>query len=313
MRVLLFLLLLPSFCFGQNLVPNPSFEVYDTCPDWYSQVNNYVADWDTYNPTSDYYNVCATPTPAGVPSNNTGWQYPATGNAYCGFIPYVSTNLNVREAIGAKLNTQLTIGQTYYSCFKISLANSSGYAHDKVGLLFLTKPYCEIYNPPPSTCISPSVELAPINMAHVYSTTIITDTANWVTISGTFTADSAYEYIAAGGFFDDNNINIQPVSGNFFGSYYYIDDVCVSADSMDCLCNEETGMKDVGETNRLLIHPNPTQGIFTVTNATTEIEVYDMVGCKVLATTKEEIDLSSYAKGIYLVRVGEAVRKIVLH
>ena len=64
-----------------------------------------------------------------------------------------------------------------------------------------------------------------------------------------------------------------------------------------------------GEDLEVRVYPNPATGVFTVAGATGEIQVYDLVGCKGLWTTKAEIDLSSYAKGVYLVKVGETVRK----
>ena len=43
------------------------------------------------------------------------------------------------------------------------------------------------------------------NFAHVYSDSVIKDTTSWTLIKGEFTADSAYQYISIGNFFDDIN------------------------------------------------------------------------------------------------------------
>jgi len=65
--------------------------------------------------------------------------------------------------------------------------------------------------------------------------------------------------------------------------------------------------------DQVTIHPNPTTGIFTVQGTVTAIQVYDLFGRLVLRTNKEVIDMASHPAGIYMVRVGEAVRKLVLH
>lgn len=65
--------------------------------------------------------------------------------------------------------------------------------------------------------------------------------------------------------------------------------------------------------NQFKIYPNPTTGAFTVQGATGAIEVYDLFGRKVTETRQQEIDLSEQPKGMYVVRAGQAVRKVVLH
>jgi gliding motility-associated-like protein len=58
------------------------------------------------------------------------------------------------------------------------------------------------------------------------------------TVSGFFIADSAYQYIAIGNFFDDSNTDTSSVgsSSNVQIGYYFIDDVWVSEvkDSTEC-------------------------------------------------------------------------------
>ena len=60
-------------------------------------------------------------------------------------------------------------------------------------------------------------------------------------------------------------------------------------------------------------YPNPTTGVFTVVNTTVPIDVLDIYGRHVLTTTQPQIDLSAHARGIYFVRAGEAVHKVVVH
>ena len=73
-----------------------------------------------------------------------------------------------------------------------------------------------------------------------------------------------------------------------------------------------TGINQHGQKDIFTIHPNPSTGSFTVSGAG-EIQVYDLFGRLVLRTNNREIDMGSYPKGIYMVRVGEATRKISLY
>ncbi len=205
---------------AQNLVPNPSFEDTVACPDWISQVER-AAGWSQFRPTADYFNSCSNSVYT-VPYS-LGYQCASTGNAYCGIWCYNSTLSNLREYIGRQLSTPLIIGQKYYITIRFNLSNGANCAVNKQGVLFSTVEYN-------------NSNWAPItNFAHIYSTTIISDTLNWTNISGSFIADSAYQYIIIGSFFDDNNVDTFKInSSNNCISYYYIDDVCISADSLTC-------------------------------------------------------------------------------
>ena len=68
-----------------------------------------------------------------------------------------------------------------------------------------------------------------------------------------------------------------------------------------------------GGDDAITIYPNPTTGVFTVAGATGTIEVLDLFGRTVLHTNEPQIDMSHQPKGIYFVKAGEAVRKVVLH
>src|SRR5216683_763724 len=105
---------LPHICLAQiNLVPNYSFEVYDTCPNTYSQIY-YAIPWFSSLPcqcgSSDYYNACAGGPLVSVPSNGGGYQNARTGVGYAG-IEFGGGGScwcgNLREYIEVKLDSQL--------------------------------------------------------------------------------------------------------------------------------------------------------------------------------------------------------------
>ncbi len=68
-----------------NLVPNPSFEQYVTCPNGQAQIH-YSTGWLNFSYSPDYFNSCSSN--FSIPYNMGGYQYPATGNAYSGIYTY---------------------------------------------------------------------------------------------------------------------------------------------------------------------------------------------------------------------------------
>ncbi len=293
---------------GQNLVPNPSFEIYDTCPNYYGG-NNLSVEWYPFKPSPDYFNLCAASTIVGVPENIFGWQPAASGNAYIGMICYI---LPGSELIGCKLTVPLTVGTRYYVSFKVSLSDDSPCAIDHLGILFTTISYCDsvnIYN----QCYS--LEAPITNYAQVYSSQIISDTTNWTTITGSFIADSSYQYIIIGNLFSYSNTNYMLLNGNTtcdngYYVYYYFDDICVSPDSITC--------SQINETNNILIKediliiPNPVID-FIIINLSDQIKedvscnIYNEYGIllrKIIhLELHEKIDVSGLPDGVYIVQI----------
>ncbi len=294
-----------SFCEGQNLVPNGSFEETVACPDLLGQAFNALG-WNASWNTPDYFNACADSGIVSVPYNQIGFQYASFGNGYVGLaaiIP-VGGNINAREIIGRQLSNPLIPNTKYYVSFKLSLADSSIFACDKVGLSFSTVPF---YDDSISTTLIN-------NHSTVYSSAIIYETENWVTISGNFIADSAYDYVMLGNFFTDSNTDFDsslshPITFYSF-AYYYIDDVCVSSDSLECdLANSIDAIKTKGS---LSVYPNPANDFITVqfnTVTAASITLYNSLGQVVYArnTAKPfanyKIDVSGIPQGMYFLQM----------
>ena len=199
---------------SQNLVPNPSFEDMWACPAD-GRVYN-CQHWVNFGQSPDYNHACApVGNPFGVPENLFGYQLAATGNAYCDLWTYSTTAL-YREFLGVELILPLTIGHKYYASFKCSPGSpANGYCMqtDKLGIRFSTIAY-------------DSINSAPIdNFAHIYTDSIVTDTAGWTIVNGSFIADSAYSYLMLGNFFDNAHTDILLTCTDF--AVYYIDDVVV--------------------------------------------------------------------------------------
>jgi len=66
---------------GTNLVPNPSFENYSSCPPPSASLETYCDNWLEAQTTCDYFNSC------GTLYNGTGLTA-RTGDGYAGFSVY---------------------------------------------------------------------------------------------------------------------------------------------------------------------------------------------------------------------------------
>ncbi len=290
-----------AFCFGQNLVPNPSFEEYDTCPQFLSQIS-YANGWFASRQTPDYYNSCATlSTTTGVPKNYFGNMYPASGEAYAGFMARVPEDTTWTETIAATLIAPLVIGQRYFVSFKVALAvcdnpslQNSYCGVSKIGALFSTFHYT-LNNPIPR-CL--------IDCAQVQSNAVISDTSSWVIIMGSFIADFPFEYINIGRFnynYDTDTIQLAGVTCN---AYYFVDDVCVSTDSLTCYLS--TSVPAITN-NGLKIYPNPASDFLKIDmdEVCDCIRIYDNLGRLVFERYKPdtglEVDVSGFKPGVYMV------------
>lgn len=283
-----------------NLVQNPSFEDYSACPNYWAQIN-YSNNWQAYKGSPDYYNVCGAVDSFSVPQNFIGNQLPASGNAYCGVILYDKANFGNDEIIGTNLTSSLLIGTKYFVSFKAVLKYNNPFdiccAHNKFGVKFSTVAYT-ISSPPPQN-----------NFAHVYSNTVIADTTNWTQIAGSFIADSAYSKIMLGNFFDNVSLTINDIQPANNSSYYFIDDICVSTDSIYAYNYVYTDVPEI-QLNSILVYPNPTSDFIKIFSSkfTTpfQVTISNLLGQEVYSsfvTNDEPIDVSNFDNSIFLVKV----------
>lgn len=284
-----------------NLVPNPSFEDTLSCPTAQQQVYKAVG-WTTCRAYPSYFNKCALSS-VSVPNNDGGYQDAATGKAYMGLYSSFPISASNREYIGRPLSSPLIVSTKYYVSMKVTLSmidSALGHsrATNKLGALFSTVAF-SFSNPAPTN-----------NFAHFYTNTVISDTLNWTIIKGSFISDSAYQYINIGNFFDNNNTTIVTIcnENNYAGAYYYIDDVCVSTDSMQCNTIARLGDNDV--TNKIELYPNPTsdQVFIRINNFSPSgyLRLSNSVGQIIINNPNFEgrqVDLNNLPKGMYFIEL----------
>ena len=302
---------------AQNLVPNPSFEDTVACPFDVGLVS-YCQGWNSYRASPDYFIPCGSSLDIQVPKNFAGYQFPSSGNCYMGFgTSYISWD-DYREIIGRELSIPLTIGTKYFVNVKVNLANHSYYATDEFGVAFSTVPFSD------TAWTYPPVN----NQAKVYAISIIADTLNWVSISGSFISDSAYKYIMLGSFFENSGVNKilndTMLEVGLEWSYYFIDDVCVSPDSLECDLNPE-GIYNLPQ-QQIAIYPNPATEQLIIDNGQLiikGIELFDLVGRKMMDdellgnhSNHYSLNTKNFPRGYYFMCIhtseGMINRKIVL-
>lgn len=300
-KPILYLILLFSYNAGQgqNLVPNPNFELYSICPPTYTKFEGYVLTWtnpssDPFLGSPDYFNTCATPASlVDVPDNGFGYQFPHSGDAYCGITLWSSAAVH-REYIQVQLTSTLEEKECYQFEMYVNLANEYKYLASNLGVYFTSTPITGVPNALPLP-VTPQIDLSGFT----------TDTLSWTLLSGNYTAQGNENYLIIGNFNDDASTNVSFV--NLFGvqnhSYIFVDDVSLT------LCGP-TSISEKDENALFTIYPNPVmdhqlQIISAVLHDNGGLfEMYDVNGRKVYSVHLPEwnssvIDLPEVTQGIY--------------
>ena len=296
----------------QNLVPNPSFEKEDSlCCSSDLGFPCFTTSWLYYGQSPDYYNSCFIDSNnyiQGIPQNMAGNQQ-AIGSGYWGLFTKAlgQSYPNYREVIGTMLLQPMAIGGKYFVSMKVALADSCNCATNNIGFYFSTTADLEVDSFP---AIVP-------NYAQVFSNSIIEST-DWVIVSGAFIADQPYQFVFLGNFFDDVSTDTLVYAGRPFTavynaghpgkcwSYYYIDDVCVSTDSLEC--DLSTSLHQPVQSN-FSIYPNPSHQAVNLTlpQGTKQVEIFNAVGQSVYSrnviSLRQVVDVSLFSEGVYFVKI----------
>ena len=294
-----FLLGFGVFSWGQNLVPNPSFEDTVNCPIVFGDFS--VSHWNSPTQGSpDYLNSCNNGD-ASVLNNVAGSQLPISGNGYVGIGVYdVASLWSYREYIQGQLQQTLVSGQQYWVSFYVSLADTSMYAVQEIGAYFSPN---QINDNSMDTTLSymPQIE---------FSDSVITDKTNWTKIKGSFTAAGNENYLIVGNFNRSQNTTALQVNSNNNDpyAYYYIDNICVSTDSS--YCANYTGIEESIK-NNINIYPNPVTDYFEINQTITkpfDLIIYNPLGQKLyeekdITTKNKTINTTRFTKGILFINI----------
>lgn len=218
--------------FGQNLVPNPSFEEFYILPNSFSGSTKdfNLPGWNSPNKgTPDqFHSSCLFN--CDVPDNWAGRSYAHTGKGYVGIFVAGRQRNNkcYREYIQCTLTESLKKGKVYSLEFYFKLSSYSVYSSDRIGLA-LTDSLEAIPN---DQAISMKPIISVIRSPY--------DAGNWELASLLYTANGGESNLIIGNFFDDENTSIVEIPFRYGKSemlsgsaYFYIDDVRV-------ICNDST-------------------------------------------------------------------------
>lgn len=294
-----------TFAFGQNLIPNSSFELYTTCPTKFGQFHR-LQSWITptvyqnLGGTPDLFNECSTlASQVTVPNNFTGFQYSNTGQGYCGLLVFTDSLIgpDYREYIEVPLTETLLENECYHFEMYLNLSNLSNVTTDAFGVYFSDTVIMGINNHYPFPFV-PQIQ---------NTNGFITDTLNWVLFESDYNAIGGEKYLIIGNFNNDINSNHIPALGccnNF--AYFYIDDVSLAPCSLNQIIESNT-------INKINIYPNPTfqNAILKFKNPLNEnytLIIYNTIGHveRVMFNLNEnkiEIERGSLSSGVYYLQL----------
>ena len=295
--------LFPLLGTSQNLVPNPSFEVYDTSVNYYmgSYYSKYWFSPPEQGGGSAYFNEDATNSSHSVPSNALGYQQ-AFGKAYQS-LQYYETgtgSTDIRSYIETELQCPLITNQQYNVGFYVSLADISGFAVNQFGMYLSDT---QLYH---SNSLIGRVIPNIIPQIENNPNILLDDTANWMKISGVYTATGGEQYITIGGFYPDSLTNIVSVSGFLTGAYYYLDSVFVIPLDNTAGCGS-VGINEVSA-NNIAVYPNPASSQLTFDLPANEniisVKVFNTMGQLCNAELdKNVLGITKLPQGIYMAEV----------
>jgi gliding motility-associated-like protein len=250
------------FCFAassQNLVPNPSFEDYDTSytatiypyfNHTFESIDIWRTEWDMFNtpdlffednymffedvdPDSlqmaiDLYNALDSENPsfginyASSPANYAGFQYPRTGSNYIGLRAETSIVLN---------NNGSFSNNPYFEYIQVELSDSLEAGKSYEVSFFISLSENSIFqNNSLGILLSDQSEFnfgIISEEPDIVSPDSITSTEDWVEVKENYIAQGGEKFLSLG------NLNLTAITdtfisqGQFNAAYYYIDDVSV--------------------------------------------------------------------------------------
>lgn len=268
---------------AQNLVPNPSFEVQDTCPA-VSQI--YLAiPWNSANlGTPDLFNnSCST-------QNSQARTGIGSSGVYC-----YSTFPNNREYLQVPLTQNLVAGQMYHVSFWVIRANFK-YAVSNIGAYFSN-----------GAMSVQSTGVLPVTPQVLNAYSNVISGSAWSQISGNFVASGGESHLILGNFSNDagTNLVIANASNTSEVAYYRFDDISVTSTMVGI---EEFGSKELtwgtsASGDRVWVSvPGALEGA-------QPFSLFDMGGRMVPFTTERsgadryDIIPATPAAGLYLLRV----------
>ena len=195
--------LFTHLCFAQNLIPNPGFEEYHSCPTGLRQLNA-AKYWSGANAGSpELFHTCGFT--ADVKAHN--------GEGLAGVI-FLSESSNNVEYLQVELLEELEPGEEYTLSFYIRLSRNSLIAINKIGA-FLS-----------SNGLHSKIWMRFSNRPQIVFNEVAESTLSWQKYEGKYVAKGGEKFITVGNFYQKHFIEEKIVksSAGSRTTYYYLDD-----------------------------------------------------------------------------------------
>jgi hypothetical protein len=304
---LLYLLVISSNSSAQtNLVPNPSFEDYFNLNANGNLLENFIYSW---NGGRGYLHVNRSDPYYSVPANGFGYQYPHTGNAYCGVYTYLKNSYPIRHYVQTKLTSNLLNGKKYKVSFYVSLGDTLHAYNNSIGAFFAADSVL-VYSNGGLFNLIPQIENDSGN--DLNSKTV------WTLVCDTFVANGNERWMTIGNFLTDSlsliseldTVCDQPNSWGC-GAYYFIDDVSVTL-------IDETSIEEHRQ-NKFILYPNPNIGCFRLQykgalTATNIFSITDIYGKQLdqieIINSTTEYENTGLNIGLYFYTIRQGIEEL---
>lgn len=212
--------------YSQNLVPNPSFELYDSCTSTYSEytmesLDYYCTNWFDYGnyffeSGIAYMNNCL-PLTFHVPNTILGFSYPQDGNSFIGIcltgFETSNTSVDYRAYASVALTDSLKKDSLY--CVSFYYKNPSSYnkiyTTDNIGILFTSDSLTE--------------SIGKISKPHLRTETgVYLENSEWEKFRGYYVADGTEVFLNLGMFGATEDSDLSYDENEFYHCFtYFID------------------------------------------------------------------------------------------
>ncbi len=221
---------------AQNLIPNPGFETFSSCPtgscEWFlasnwNSVNNFPGCNSGNSGSPDYFHTCGASF-FNFPLTLNASLNPLAGNAVMGLSTWLSFRANFREYLSVPLTSPLVTGMAYTLRFfytngqpdpSVSYGGQGTQlaAHFSVGALSQTN-------------------ANPILLTPTYESVGTLFSQSWQEVTFTFTATANFTHLTFGNFRNDASTTVQqfatPSTAGFTYAYYYFDEISVEQEAV---------------------------------------------------------------------------------
>ncbi len=257
-----------------NIIPNPSFENFTSCPTTpFPSTVTLVNNWETNgNNAADYYNTCGMTSFATNTSPTT--PLPGGGNGYAG-------GYSNNEYLGVCLNSPLLAGITYTLSLSVAYG---GYNNIADVALFGTADCNDLGTGWSLTCPVGTGQWEPLDS----SLGIVLNTnGNWQQITLTFTPTTNLNAISLGPTCNGNSLMVPNLS------YLYYDDLNLSSGGSSVIIQDSLIKKGNWCTNDLVLD------ISTIVNNSTGPKQWYFEQIALIGETSDTIDVMAYGTGLY--------------